>query len=851
MHQSLLNHMDEGTLILCTNNRLSIFLIEQYAALQTKTSYPSPKIYSFNQYLQIYHQKTLNTTLLSPLQTQAIWQNIIKNSNEEDMHNWATCAQLCTQAHEIIKMWEIHLEKDTYDHTYETKLFMDWAEKFDQTCQTQDLNTHACVLKHLIENIESQQGIHTIYWVGFEELSPLQKRLHDTFNKQKKSIIYEPTHIQDASSNLYCALDERDEIHAMVEWAVKKHKRGQTIACIIPDLAKQREMIIDTFSKHNSAFEYPLINIAAPPPINTYPIIKDALTLLEINKENICIASLKKVLNSPYLTPSTEAFIFSTELSEEIEGLGLSHIPRSGVIQIIQKLDIKNDIEQEMQNQWLNLFKTKKQYLQSYTQWADQWLYFLEKHPWPSSQGISSENFQVIQAFLKIIDQVKSLDLVSQPTKEKYALLALNHLCLHTSFQPEGHDAPIQILGILEAATISFNHAWICGFSSSIWPKLQSPSPLIPLSIQKKHGTPHGSIEREISYSQKLFERLKKCAATVVWSFSKSHNGAETSPAHCVSHFPRLAAMTNNISQVKDNNNSLESIHDIMGPQFEDQRALGGTQMLESFIHCPFKAFAKYRLNTKSLAIMSAGTRNYQRGLMIHKGLEVFWRETKDQARLKAIQPNKLKNDVAAIIEKASQIIYPKTLYAPYQHLIHIEKKRATEMMLQWLEYERNRPPFEVSAIEKEMHISLDNTPITIKIDRVDTCAHQKAMVIDYKTGESNPKLWFSTPIQSPQMPLYASFLTPLVDALAFAEIKSKSIRFKGYQNNESTLHHDLKTLQTIQSITWSETIAQWKTQLVSSMQLFKSGYAEAKPINKDLDCRYCRLHFLCRINQC
>lgn len=850
MYQALLKNMDEGTVILCTNNRLSIDLIEQYAALQNKVSYPSPQIFSFNQYLHMQHQQCLNTTLLSPLQTLSIWENMIKQSDESSIHNLAAFAKICAQAHEIIQMWQIKFQQDIFDHTYETRLFMKWAEAFDQICEHQHLSTHASVLSHLIHNSNKQNHIHTIYWVGFEELTPLQQKWHQLLNEKKTSIIYHPPENQDAQSHLYSAQDERDEIHAMVQWAIKTHKKSRTIACIVPDLAQKRESIIDAFSKHQSHFDYPLINVAAPPPISSHPLVQDALTLLSINQENICVRSLKTILNSPYLSSSQESLIFSTELSEKIESLGLSHIPRSGLVYIINQLNIDDEIKHHCQSFWLDVFRDKIKHSQSYTQWADQWFYFLEQSPWPSSQGISSENYQVIHAFLNLIDQVKSLDIVSGPISEKVALKALKNLCMQTSFQPEGHDAPIQVLGILEAATLEFHDAWICGFSSTQWPTIQPPNPLIPLSIQKQYETPHGSVDREITYSQQLFKRLNQCAKNIVWSFSKNLNGAEASPAHCVAHLKSLPTFTNE-TIADEKNHLIEYINDTMGPQFIEQRALGGTQMLESFIQCPFKAFAKYRLKIKPLTAMVTGTKNYQRGLMIHKGLEIFWGKTKNQEQLKKIHPDDLKSEIQGIIEKASLNIYPKMLYAPYQHLIDIEKKRAIDMTIQWLEYEKNRLPFEVSAIEKEMPISLDHTHINIKIDRLDTCAHNKTMIIDYKTGESNPKLWFSTPIQSPQMPLYASFLSPKVDALAFAEIKSKSIRFKGYQSNEATLHYDLKTLQTIQNTTWEETLAQWKDQLVTSMQLFKSGFAEAKPINQDLHCRQCRLQFLCRINQC
>ena len=68
-------------------------------------------------------------------------------------------------------------------------------------------------------------------------------------------------------------------------------------------------------------------------------------------------------------------------------------------------------------------------------------------------------------------------------------------------FQPEGTDAPIQLLGVLEGAGLDFDALWVAGLSADRWPPAPAPNPLLPLHWQRERNVPRSSAENELAHA--------------------------------------------------------------------------------------------------------------------------------------------------------------------------------------------------------------------------------------------------------------------------------------------------------------------------------------------------------------
>ncbi len=52
-------------------------------------------------------------------------------------------------------------------------------------------------------------------------------------------------------------------------------------------------------------------------------------------------------------------------------------------------------------------------------------------------------------------------------------------------FKPEDEGAPVQVMGMLEAAGLRFDHLWIMGLHDEALPAAASPNPFLPYSLQR------------------------------------------------------------------------------------------------------------------------------------------------------------------------------------------------------------------------------------------------------------------------------------------------------------------------------------------------------------------------------
>jgi hypothetical protein len=108
-------------------------------------------------------------------------------------------------------------------------------------------------------------------------------------------------------------------------------------------------------------------------------------------------------------------------------------------------------------------------------------------------------------------------------------LTRATHCALRTTdgghaFNPVAH-APIQILGLLEAAGQPFDALWVTGLAAERWPAAAQPNPLLPASWQRERNVPHSTAARELAYAQAITAQLTRAAPAVVVSHAHAAEG--------------------------------------------------------------------------------------------------------------------------------------------------------------------------------------------------------------------------------------------------------------------------------------------------------------------------------------
>jgi len=77
-----------------------------------------------------------------------------------------------------------------------------------------------------------------------------------------------------------------------------------------------------------------------------------------------------------------------------------------------------------------------------------------------------------------------------------------------TMFQPQGGEAPVQVLGVLEASGLQFDHLWVMGLHDEAWPGPPAPNPFCRSGCSANAGIPRCSPERELAFARLITDRF-------------------------------------------------------------------------------------------------------------------------------------------------------------------------------------------------------------------------------------------------------------------------------------------------------------------------------------------------------
>jgi probable DNA repair protein len=478
---------------------------------------------------------------------------------------------------------------------------------------------------------------------------------------------------------------------------------------------------------------------------------------------------------------------------------------------------------------------------------------------WPEREGLDSIEYQQSQRFDASLDALASLSVVL-PHQSYESALNLWRECLSAIiFQPKTPHGSIQVLGPLEAIGGQFDALWICGAQQGVLPARTRVEPFLPPAIQKSLGMADIDGAALIDQARTLLQVWSAGSHEVVASFHCSEQGLEAnvSPLLCGT------AQESNVSWFPPERwNGVLRLE--RAPQDEclphaTLEASGGASLIRDQAACPFRSFARHRLNLRSLQPSLIGISASERGAFLHEALFRIWREIQSSDALAALSP------------AAEQVLLEAAVSGSMQHTEsaceargyslrervgpacwQLEHQVCIDMLSQWLGHERERiSPFRVVEMEKNRALQVNGLALMLRPDRIDEFADGRRAVIDYKTRAPSKTRWLGDRPQEPQLPLY-SLLDSTIQGIAFAELSTTDpVKFVALGEELGLAEHDNKSLESQTrgiATTWSELVELWKASLNQLAVEFMAGAATVTP--RPGACDYCDLAPLCRINE-
>lgn len=884
--QDISGYMKAGVPVLTVNTRLSRHLHGRYdlkMQAEGHNAWPTPLIMPLSSWIEtLSNESRPDKPILSEHRSKALWDRIV-SSDKALLENGILLprgvAKTAYDAYRIIREYCIPLNQDDIYLTEEARALKRWVRMYEEEVKRLGFIERNALPDEAARLIKDGKIAvpEEVVLAGFDELTPQSVMLVEEIKKAGGSVVswpFEPSEadipMEPPPVNIRVYADEAEEVVQAARWARQTLTAGMRIGIIVPGLERYRKIINREFAAElNPASVLPwedrpaIFNISLGAALNEVPLIKSALDILALDDARQDINKVSSILLSPYFSAGEEEYLSLARLDADIRQKKFLTAGLCDIRSLIKYLPNFSGLDRRLEL-WLKLLKEGKE-RKPPGGWADHFNSLLRGLGWPSNLNtLNSDEYQALKAWNDLLRNLASLDDIIGTVSRAGAVSRLFRTAMDTVHQPESPESPLQVLGILEAAGLSFDHIWILGAHEDAIPGQASPNPFIPPDIQRRFNLPHSSAERELEFAKRVMRRVLKSAARFEVSF----------PARSDEKAMRLSPLFTSIGEaagsriisshrMKDRLRSVTLLDlfpaaetiPVSGDELKNIR--GGASILRDQSACPFKAFALHRLRVSDVSEPELGLSAEERGNIVHDALRSFWSEARDLNKLKEIAVSRqLDGYVKASVDKAMGS-YRASERLPVKYL-DLERGRVCALLMEWLDIEMKRADFSVRDMEYSRGIDIEGLSISARFDRIDRLNDGREIIIDYKTGECSRYDWLSGRPREPQLLLYN--LSGDYDAISFARVKPGKCGFVGISGEEGilpdvrALKNDPGFIEAAGVNDWKELMDIWETTVRSLTRQFLAGDIVADP-NEELKrqeppCTYCDLMILCRASE-
>lgn len=849
------------TLVLTVNNRLSRRLTLELAALlrQERQVSELPRILPLSAWLAesanelaFEADDDVPAYRLDSFATQLVWTEAIRAEEAERvLLDASQAARLSMDADLLMDEWDLHVPSGA--DTDEYRGFAKWRAHYRKALagiDAEDTNQgYARVLRALEAGRLATP--RQLVLAGFTDVSPRFLRLLRAFEAQGANVAQWRDALRVAAApRRFVAADQGAEWRAAAAWAaehLKANPHGR-YAIVSPQLEAEsafaRRVLSQALAGRDGAPPF-AFNVAVGRPLNEWPMARAALAWLRALAEN-----------APGQGCGVDV-LGAALLAGHCAG-DLRHRASMAAIDARWRRQARRHVSQ---HDWHKLLADVPALAQAWRQAMEIWIQggrqatcdvwmlrmkaALTALGFPGESVLDSVGYQVMGALGDALGSFSALAPAAGRLGGVAAVNLLESVARSSSFQPQRDPlARLDVLGLLEAEGGYWDGVWVLGLTDDVLPASPKPNPLIPLAVLRQAKAPRATPEREREWAEGMYAALCRCAPEIVVSHAHMDGERELRPSPLIAATaptdwaPAQAAQAAVLPQ--------ESLDDTQGPPLAPgNRGGGGLDVLDTQARNPLWAFVRHRLGGRELAPYADAATVNVRGQFLHKALERVWGMMPDQDALHDVLAA---GRLPALLEQAVAQAADEELkeYAPA--LRTLECQRAQAVLASWLDMEAQRLPFAVAQVEKSHQWQRGALGLKLRLDRIDTLADGRSVIVDYKTGVAAAKPepdWSRSRPVNVQLPFYASVLADAagseVAGLVLAQIHARQVAAQGLADEDLglagvTLASDSKYFD---GLSWPEIRQRWRVAIETLADEYVAGYAANVAYRRD-DLKYC-----------
>ena len=831
-------------------------------------AWPAPEVKDWQSFALEEWQKRNGDArmVLNPLQEQALWAGIVKERYDvADLEGpRQQLAAMAMDAHRLICLYAPQYldARARIAWQQDAGAFSGWLAAFDELCRRRECVSTARLTLEAAKLLEDDRAERSeLLLAGFDRVLPVQRTLLEAWGKWSEAVAGESA----PEIDFFAAADSRHELAACAEWCRREltSNPGARLLVVTQNEARQRGEIERALLRYAEPEGWrgtgaPLFEFSLGVPLAQTALGRGALLTLkwlsEAIKENeidwllstgqIAADDDETLALTAYMRALRRRSLLRTEwtLTDWMTQRGAEGLPDRWIRRLTEA---KRPLEERMRG------------AQSPMDWAELAQTLLERAGWPGGRALASEEFQLTRRLGRVMDDCASLGFDGERVPWRDFVIALERAAAQALFAPESQDAPILIAGPAETAGLAVDGIWFLGASEEAWPAAGTTHPFLPLSVQREARMPHAAAQFDWDLAQVVTARLMASARQVNFSYARLDEGVEARPSRVITKIagaPR--ELPEELRPPSGAEASTQKWTDESTVPFPGGKVRGGAGVLTAQSQCPFKAFATARLGAEGWDAAEAGLTAAQRGKLLHAVLKLVW-DVKEggvgsHGELMAIA------DLRGFVEERVQLAMTEELrhgerdVMPPRYL-ELERVRLANLVTEWLEYEKSRVEFTVLGTEVERDRQIEGLDLHVRMDRVDRLKDGKLLVIDYKSGDVDPKVWELPRPDDVQLPLYAGFALDKdaeCGGLVFAKIRAGGIGFDGRVGDARvtlmpTVHASSGLAK--KKLTGQD-LEEWREYIEQIAQNFVAGEAKVDPRDREKTCANCGLQTLCRI---
>jgi len=812
--------------------------------------------------------------LLSDARAHALWRKAIGQTRRSilSLHGSARSAQ---DAWRTARAYRIRLDKQAFRGA-ESEAFLAWASLYIEECRRGKWVDAADLPDALMAALGGIQDAlpKRLVVYGFEVLSPQTSDFLATLRKHRVTVetigIDAPLFLDSTQSLRAPGADTEFELAARWTRRLLRDNEARRIGVVVPRLREVQSSVEATFAAVLHPEEFlsvtpardRVFEIAVGRPLNEYALVRDALVALRFVFAEAPIADVGMLLRSPYFdetTESAERAMFDATLRKygRARYSAASLIESPGSTRIVVPPKLARRIRK------MGDLRRADRAVLTPSEAAELFHKTLEAANWPARE-LDSAEYQLREKWADMLAEFASLD-GFVPTRSAAELVDELSRMMTVAFRPQNTGAPVQIMDEDEAAGLAFDALWVCGMTDD-WPRHPRANPYLPLALQRAAGVPDLTPEQQHASAERAIARFTASANEVVLSWAEHEKDRDLRASRMIEQFPageieRLCGTpTANVIAMQRATAALEWVNDQQAPA-ADAATLPhrGTELLKYQAHCPFRAFAQLRLGAQKLESPELGLNRRVRGNLVETALQEFWAKVRNSHNLNGgIRQPEIDAAIADAVEKAFQKCAPPTEGAWDERLRELERRRLRTLLVQWLEVEKLRTPFEVMEHQKEINAEIGPLKIHGFIDRLDRVRGQGFVVIDYKSGRTKPSIrdWHGDRPEEPQVPIYAVHVGKEheLSGAGLAHVSSVDTSFRGCATDRQILVLRQDALKRyFNGRTIADQVVVWDSALKNLAAAFASGGAAVDPKHPPTGtgkntCERCHVQALCRV---